>query len=737
MEERITYEVLLRQNGELQKQIEDLEEKLLTVYSEAYTEGEETDDITVAYNRIMNGLDETSNMQENIRREKSYFETLFEYAPESIVQTSIDGMIMRVNKEFTNEFGYTSEEAVGESVYELIVPEEVRDESREITKKASRNETISIETVRMRKNGERIYVSLLVRPIRIDKETASLYAIYRNISQKRKDTETKEVIFNISNIALKQNEFTDIYAEINKEIVKIWNTKNFYIVLYNRDSHTLTLPFFVDEKDSFTDIPAEKTITGWLIRHKKPVLLRLDEINALEEKGEIGLVGTPCMIWMGVPLVVENEIIGAMVLQDYENENAFSEEDLLLLNHIGNQIALAIQRKTLMNNLIEERKKAEDTAKLKQQFMSTMSHEIRTPLNEVIGITNLLLQGNPREDQMEYIKTLRVSGNHLLTLVNDVLDFTKIESGMITFEKTQFSLKNFINDLKRSYSFRSDEKGLDFRVKYDENLPSEIIGDSIRLNQVLTNLLSNSFKFTSLGFIELSARLIEKNDRSARIEFSVEDTGIGIPLDKQETIFENFTQAADDITRKYGGTGLGLSICKRLIELQGGHLRVNSTTGKGSRFYFTLSFGIGEIKVAPVASENEQDEKYDELVDKKILIAEDNKINFFVANKFLTKWGIRVTHAENGEIALDLLKDNDFDLVLMDLHMPVMDGIEATKIIRSSDDTRIREMPVVALTAAIMSEHQDKIEGLKINDYILKPFKPRELYTKILAHVKK
>ena len=424
-----------------------------------------------------------------------------------------------------------------------------------------------------------------------------------------------------------------------------------------------------------------------------------------------------------------------MVLQDYDDQKAFNQEDLRMLNLIGNQIALVIQRKELMENLIAERKRAEEAARIKQQFMSTMSHEIRTPLNEVIGLTNLLLQGNPRSDQMEYIKTLRFSGNHLLTLVNDVLDFNKMESGMIVFEKTQFSFWELMKELKRTYSFRAEEKGVEFTMDYSEEIPNEIIGDPIRLNQILSNLISNATKFTKKGYIKIAVQELSRKDKIVELEFVIEDTGIGIPADKLDTIFESYTQASEDTTRKYGGTGLGLSIVKKLIELQGRNIRVESNLGKGSKFIFNLPFAIGKSKSKSVTiDENQGEDSFAGLAGKRILIAEDNKINFFVASKFLIKWGVEVTHALNGKIAIDLLEENEYDLILMDLHMPEMDGIEATEYIRKSKNTSMKEIPIIALTAAIMSENEDKIEGLAINDYILKPFKPQELYSKILEN---
>jgi CheY-like chemotaxis protein len=365
-----------------------------------------------------------------------------------------------------------------------------------------------------------------------------------------------------------------------------------------------------------------------------------------------------------------------------------------------------------------------------------MSHEIRTPLNEVIGINNLLLQGNPREDQMEYMKTLRFSANHLLTLVNDVLDYTKLESGNISFEKMSFNIFEFIEEMRRSYSFRIKNKGLGFEVKIDEAIPPVLIGDPVRLNQILSNLLSNAIKFTEKGHIELHAKQVSRTGGQIKLNFSVSDTGIGIPPDRQRIIFESFKQATDDTTRKYGGSGLGLSISQKLVELQGGKLSVKSVPGKGSEFFFSMTFQVALSEENKTAMAREEEEKWDELTGKRVLIAEDNKINFFVVDKFLKKWGITVAHAENGKLALDLVRKNEYDLILMDLHMPVMDGIEATEIIRNSKEKGLKDMPVIALTAAIMSDHEEKVKQLDFNDFILKPFKPRDLYMKILKNAR-
>jgi CheY-like chemotaxis protein len=335
---------------------------------------------------------------------------------------------------------------------------------------------------------------------------------------------------------------------------------------------------------------------------------------------------------------------------------------------------------------------------------------------------------------MDLIKTLRFSGDHLMTLVNDVLDYSKMESGKIEFEQTQFNLSEFLDEIKRSYSFRAKEKALNFELIKNKNLPVSVTGDQVRLNQILSNLLSNALKFTMKGGIKVFVAETGRIGNQSNIEFIIADTGIGIPKDKHSNIFDRFTQASTDTTRLFGGTGLGLAICKKLVELQGGEIRVESEPDKGTSFIFNLYFEVSDKKVSGILSGATQ--TFRGLEGKKILVAEDNKINFFVANKFLIGWGMIVSHAENGQLALEMIEKEEFDLILMDLHMPILDGIEATRIIRNSEDPQIKSIPIIALTAAIMSESHDKIEDLNINDYVLKPFKPQDLYDRILKHIR-
>jgi PAS domain S-box-containing protein len=692
------------------------------------------DDRIIGYRGVVTDISKQKEYESQIIREKAFLEHLYNSIPAAIAITSSTGVISMVNREFTSLFGFEVAEAVNKNINELIVPEDLMDEALMIDKLATINDQEIRQTIRKDKSGNKIHVSLVAASIVINNENVAHLGIYRDITSEKKNQILQEILYNISSAALKQYDIKEIYPIIVHELSRIWDTNNFFIALYDKTSDTLSLPFFADEKDNFYEVPTKKTITGWVIKKNKSVLLKENDLKILEESGDIDLVGTPCKVWMGVPLRVENNIIGVMCLQDYNDENKFSHDDLNILDFIANQIAIALQRRMMLDNLITARQKAEEAAQSKQLFMSTMSHEIRTPLNEVIGITNLLLQGNPREDQMDFIKTLKFSGNHLLTLVNDVLDYNKMESGKLVFEQTQFNLGDFLDEILRSYSFRSKAKHISFDIIKGSDLPAEVIGDPIRLNQILSNLLSNALKFTKKGGITITIKELSRTDNKSEMEYAVTDTGIGITKEKHALIFESFTQASADTTRYFGGTGLGLAICKKLIELQGGTITVESELEKGSTFRFVLTFGIpikgSQFQPAEIA------ENYSGLKGKRILVAEDNKINFFVANKFLVGWGLIVTQAENGQLALDELEKNDFDLVLMDLHMPIMDGLEATRIIRKSDKQKIRDIPIVALTAAIMSENHDKIDDLNINDYVLKPFKPHELFEKIKKHIR-
>jgi PAS domain S-box-containing protein len=379
--------------------------------------------------------------------------------------------------------------------------------------------------------------------------------------------------------------------------------------------------------------------------------------------------------------------------------------------------------------LIKAKVQAEQAAIAKSQFLSTMSHEIRTPMNAVIGFTHLLMQ-NPREDQRLYLSTLKFSAENLLVLINDILDFNKIEAGKIEFEEVDFSVSELISNIKHATVQKADEKRIRLRLLIDDDVPSLVVGDPVRLGQIITNLVSNAIKFTDQGTVTISTNLVSSDKEHTIINFEIQDTGIGIPTDKQESIFESFTQASSDTTRKYGGTGLGLTITRRLLELQGSDIKLTSKEGEGSIFSFDLRFGNSNKTI----SKSKQHHRMfkESLKGLRILIAEDNQINVVLAKEFLRQWEVECDVAENGIIALQLIQTNHYDLVLMDLQMPEMDGYETTLEIRKMP--QYKDLPIIALTASAMMNIQDRAFVVGMNDYISKPFNPDELYSKIRVH---
>lgn len=388
------------------------------------------------------------------------------------------------------------------------------------------------------------------------------------------------------------------------------------------------------------------------------------------------------------------------------------------------------ERKRAELATLEAKEKAEEATRAKEQFLSTMSHELRTPMNSVIGISNILLEETPRPDQVENLNILKFSAVNLLAIINDILDLSKIEAGKMEFLKEDFDLHYTLINIKRAHAIRAEEKGIKIRLQVDEKLPNILKGDAHRLNQVLNNLVSNSVKFTEVGTVKIHVGIAEETETNVRLKVTVSDTGIGIPDDKLGYIFQSFGQASVETAQKYGGTGLGLAITQKLIELQGGSIDVTSKMGKGTTFTVYLTYERGnalyrnEKPLLPAESSK--------LDNVRILLVDDNMINQKVAIKFLSRWKAQVTTADNGQDAIDKHLAGEYDLILMDLQMPVMDGLEATTLIRKMEDPVKATIPIIALTAAAMNQERELAMKLGVNDYVCKPFVPEELYDKLV-----
>lgn len=432
------------------------------------------------------------------------------------------------------------------------------------------------------------------------------------------------------------------------------------------------------------------------------------------------------------------------ILDDYSEEKYHSEDSQrALLNILDDyseeKINMENTQRAVLNILedySEAKEKAEESTKLKEAFLANMSHEIRTPMNAIIGFSDILSKGNLEEKEREYVKTIKSAGENLLTIINDILDISKIEAGMMTFEAHVFSPKEIFKSLEVMLIEKAREKKLELVFDCDENVPNNLLGDPTRLTQIIINLAGNAIKFTQKGSIIVLAKVLKdkydpaysnKEDGNVTLEFSVKDTGIGIPQDKLEQIFERFRQAESHITRKYGGTGLGLSIAKQLVELQGGTLEVRSEFNKGSLFSFRIPFkkssGVLPMHESP-------DKKYSikELCNLNILLVEDNQLNVKLILSLFSEYNLKLKVAENGSVGIEKIKETNFDIILMDMEMPVMNGYEAATFIRNELKS---DIPIIAMTAHAMAGEKERCLSLGMNDYISKPINADLLFEKM------
>lgn len=375
---------------------------------------------------------------------------------------------------------------------------------------------------------------------------------------------------------------------------------------------------------------------------------------------------------------------------------------------------------------------AEDTAKSKQQFLANMSHEIRTPMNAIIGFTKVILKTDLTDKQREYLNAIKASGDSLIVLINDILDLAKVDAGKMTFEKTPFNLPASISSMLLLFDSKIRENNIDLVVRYDDSIPDVLIGDPVRLRQIILNLLGNAVKFTAEGTITVAVRLLKQDTENVTIEFSVSDTGIGIPEDKLERIFDNFQQATSKTARLFGGTGLGLAIVKKLVQAQGGTLSVKSIMDQGSTFSFVLPFEKSTVEID--RGTGETFELHNDPKSVRVLVAEDVALNQLLMKTVLEAFGFEMDIAENGKVVIEKLQQNNYDVVLMDLQMPEMDGFEAAGHIRNVMNSLI---PIIALTADVTSVDVDKCRDSGIDDYISKPVDEKVLYSKIVKYTQK
>jgi PAS domain S-box-containing protein len=384
-------------------------------------------------------------------------------------------------------------------------------------------------------------------------------------------------------------------------------------------------------------------------------------------------------------------------------------------------------QKSFMQQLVKSKEAAEHDKKIKETFLANMSHELRTPVNGVVGLTQLLRKTTLTDQQTGILELLESSSQSLLGIINDVLDISKIEAGKFNIIRSVSNLNEIINSVYKLLKFKADEKLIDLLLEIDPATPEFLMLDHLRLNQILMNLLSNAIKFTDRGYVKLKISVLQKKSDKVQLKFSVEDTGIGIPASRLNKIFDSFEQAEEDTSNKYGGTGLGLTIVKKLAELKGGELTFSSQVGKGSIFNFTNWYTV-------VTKPKEKDTDKDKLApfnQLNVLVAEDNMVNQFILSKMLKDWAVNVELVDNGRKVIEKLQQADFDMILMDTHMPEMNGYQAAKTIRVEFDEPKRSIPIISLSAAALDHEKDEAMAAGMNDVLSKPFQPYELHEKI------
>ncbi len=400
------------------------------------------------------------------------------------------------------------------------------------------------------------------------------------------------------------------------------------------------------------------------------------------------------------------------------------------LGFVGSSVDIT-ERKQFESELMEAKTAAENAAKSRQQFLSNMSHEIRTPLNSILGFTNVLFKTELGKEQKEYVQAIKTSGKSLNLLINDILDLAKVDAGKMTFEKQPFEMQKSVSSILHSFDLKLKEKNLVLVEEYDSKIPSMLLGDSVRLNQILFNLVGNAIKFTHKGEIILKVKVLFEDEEDVIIELTVTDSGIGIPADKLNSIFNLFEQAELSTSTSYGGTGLGLAIVKKLVEEQGGTISVQSKPGEGSTFSLVLPFGKTDITSA---QEIEMPTLKAESQNLRVLVAEDVALNQLLIKIILSDFGFEYELVGNGKLAIEKMKTHTFDIILMDLQMPEMNGYEATEYIRKTLKSQI---PIVALTADVTTADVSKCKEFGMDDYISKPISENLLYSKIMELVQK
>ncbi|HRG51312.1 MAG TPA: PAS domain S-box protein [Bacteroidia bacterium] len=625
-------------------------------------------------------------------------ETIFRNASTGIILLDLKGKIVQWNPEAERIFGWTAQEVIGKIFQEVILRESfIRDQKESIHSFFKTQEdgisTGIKEMPAKRKDNTMIDIGLNITPTLINEENCYIIFVL-DITENKRNVE-----------ALKTNTMQLIEAQRVGNIGS-WEWDPINGKMYRSDE--MYRIFGVSKENRAEEFYAQ--------------LVHPDDREYMDK-------------------IVENCYKDHMpfnfffrIIRPDGEERVLNSKGKVVTNGKGEVTRLVgtsqdvTDAKRAEQELMKAKQIAEQSLVLKETFLANMSHEIRTPMNAIIGFTDILIKRNLQPQEKEYVQIIKNSGENLLRIINDILDISKIEADMIVFEEHPVSIKEIFKSLQTMMQQKATEKGLELIYKAEANVPDVLLGDPTRITQILLNLTGNSIKFTKTGKVEVAARALRDEKEKTVLQFAVSDTGIGIPEDKLNSIFERFKQAEDHTTRNYGGTGLGLSIAKQLVELQGGQMSITSKLNHGTQITFTLPLKKTKkvYQIKPVDEERKFDPE--ELKKLKILLAEDNPINVKLVLSLFSDYGIEADVAENGKEAVELVKGNYYDLVLMDMEMPEMNGYEATTVIREDLKNKV---PIIAMTAHAMAGEREKCFKLGMYDYISKPINANLLFEKI------